>query len=346
MIMVIFGAGASYDSVPAVPAAHQYRRDKLSARPPLATELFDDRLTFAAALRNFPQCNPIIPYLRSLPNEETIEHALEMLQIESDSDPERRRQLAAVRYYLHSMIWECDVSWKDRAGGITNYVTILDQLRRCRQTLGTGPVLLITFNYDRLIEYALPSVGITITDLPHYIQHESFKLYKLHGSVHWAREVDTPIADLNHRADRHVAYELIDRAATDLKVSNRFRTVSAYPIAKIENVPLFPALALPVETKLGFECPSDHLDSLCSHLDKITKILVVGWRATEGHFLSLLKQHVTSEVHVQAVAGGEEEGKQILKRFVGLGFPVVGHVIDGGFTDYIVSREAERFFGT
>jgi hypothetical protein len=43
MIMVIFGAGASYDSVPSrSPKIGIYRRKMLPSRPPLATELFLD----------------------------------------------------------------------------------------------------------------------------------------------------------------------------------------------------------------------------------------------------------------------------------------------------------------
>ena len=77
MIMVIFGAGASYDSVPSRPPS-QYVRRNLISRPPLATELFLDYDFFADSLRRFPQCKPIVPYLQSLPPGETIEHTLEV----------------------------------------------------------------------------------------------------------------------------------------------------------------------------------------------------------------------------------------------------------------------------
>jgi hypothetical protein len=42
MFMVIFGAGASYDSVPSRPPNFAYRRQFLVSRPALATELFLD----------------------------------------------------------------------------------------------------------------------------------------------------------------------------------------------------------------------------------------------------------------------------------------------------------------
>jgi hypothetical protein len=267
MMMVVFGAGASYDSAPARPSG-KYPGRMLPARPPLATELFLDSGLFAAALRNFPQCNAIVPYLRSIPAGVTLEHVLESLQAEGESDPERKRQMAAIRFYLHFMIWECGDAWVGETAGITNYVTLIDQLRRCRES--SEPVVLVTFNYDRLIEEALNSIGTTITDIPDYIKHDRFKLFKLHGSVHWGREVETPIADVVNRNAWEIGRELIDRAS-ELKISDRYRMSPHRPIGKIDNVPLFPAIAIPVETKRNFECPGDHWIHFALSLERLQR---------------------------------------------------------------------------
>jgi hypothetical protein len=94
MIMVIFGAGASYDSAPDFPP-NEFKRHypQCRNRPPLATELFLNDGIFSDSLKRFPQCNPIIPYLRSVPKGRTIEEVLGMLQAEGESDPERKRQI-------------------------------------------------------------------------------------------------------------------------------------------------------------------------------------------------------------------------------------------------------------
>jgi hypothetical protein len=70
MLMVIFGAGASYDSCPTYPpgTAVPASPDSLNHyhRPPLAIELFEDRPVFAEAIEHyFPECQPIVPRLRS-----------------------------------------------------------------------------------------------------------------------------------------------------------------------------------------------------------------------------------------------------------------------------------------
>jgi hypothetical protein len=109
---------------------------------------------------------------------------------------------------------------------MTNYVTLLDQLRRCKQR--EDPVLLATFNYDQMIEDALSSVGITINDLVHYIQNDAFKLFKLHGSVHWAREVETEIPNVTERNAWDLVNELIERVG-DLKIRDRCRMVPNSP---------------------------------------------------------------------------------------------------------------------
>lgn len=255
MIMVIFGAGASYDSVPSRPLKI-YTREKLLNRPPLAKELFLDMGVFAESLRQFSQLKPIVPYLQSIAPQKNIEHVLGELQAEGEKDSERKRQMAAIRYYLHFVIWACELQWDDVAHGTTNYVTLLDQLRRSRRE--NEPVLLVTFNYDRMIESALSSLKISISEISHYIQHNTFKLFKLHGSVHWAREVDSPITNIGELNQWQVASDLID-TAPNLKITDRWRLVDTRPIGKIGDTPLFPAIAVPVEMKRDFECPNDHL---------------------------------------------------------------------------------------
>lgn len=80
MIMVVFGAGASYDSNPSAnpmligPALSSYEQTLEAARMPLAKELFQDREMFSEKLSLYPRCHPIIPLLRS---ENQIEQILQ-----------------------------------------------------------------------------------------------------------------------------------------------------------------------------------------------------------------------------------------------------------------------------
>src|SRR2546425_1105282 len=125
MLMVIFGAGASYDSASAL------RPDRVSAtwRPPLANQLFD-LSRFGNLVSQFPKCHPLITYLQA--PDSNVEEVLEKYQNESKGDPERIRQLAAVRYYLQTMLYTCMVGWQGETKGVTNYKTLMDLIRHER----------------------------------------------------------------------------------------------------------------------------------------------------------------------------------------------------------------------
>src|SRR6266704_7202742 len=59
MLLVIFGAGASFDSAPTYPpGANVLGGDRLNNfhRPPLANELFENRPVFAEAITRLPEC--------------------------------------------------------------------------------------------------------------------------------------------------------------------------------------------------------------------------------------------------------------------------------------------------
>jgi hypothetical protein len=98
MLMVVFGAGASYDSSPDYPPQEWFIHE--SERMPLANQLFDNRREFVEALSYFPKCLPIVPYLRDRGDGIAIERVLQDLQEEAAEYRERYKQLAAVRYYL------------------------------------------------------------------------------------------------------------------------------------------------------------------------------------------------------------------------------------------------------
>jgi hypothetical protein len=50
-----------------------------------------------------------------------------------------------------------------------------------------------------------------------------------------------------------------------------------------------PALAIPVLTKAAFECPDSHIELLREVAHETDKVLIVGWRGSETHFLDLWK---------------------------------------------------------
>ncbi len=252
MLMVIFGAGASYDSVPSRPAGAP-ARDELERlyRPPLANSLFEDRTNFERVMDQFPRCKPIIPFLRKSAGDFSVEEVLERLQNEAEGYPKAQRQLAAIRFYLQLVILETEVNWVSHvAKDITNYNTLMDRIERFREK--DEMVCLVTFNYDTLIERILPTVDIEIKRLDDYIIDKRYKLIKLHGSANWGRGIETPIRDANKREFSLVANELIDQAP-DLKITDNYFMVNwkqkespHIPVYFDRQEPFFPAIAIPV----------------------------------------------------------------------------------------------------
>ena len=342
MLMVIFGAGASYDSLDAKPPGARQPGWIIDEefRPPLANELFGYRGMFADAMARFAKLQPIVPLLRQ-PRGKNIETILRELQSEANDYPERHRQLMAVRYYLHYMLWECERNWKAASKNVTNYKALLDKINRWR----TGKeVSLVTFNYDTLLEDAMPSVGLTVTKLDDYVFGDpAYKVFKLHGSVNWARIVETavPYRDVNPWV---VASDHIERAAR-LRITDDFVIINQHPCGTWENrFGLVPAVAVPVEKKAYFECPPRHLVELERLLPRVSKILLIGWRATEDHFLELLTKHLKGPIRALVVAGSEGEARNVaigLKNGPLAKIAFDWEVSPGGFTEFIVNQRAD-----
>jgi hypothetical protein len=150
--MVIFGAGASYDSCSSSPPARDQARGE--ARPPLANELFLNLPAFRDHLKKYPQCRPLVPILEKAPDVEKVFGSWQ-----AGADHLRLRQLAAIRYYLRDLIYTCERQWNDLTRGVSNYGTVLDQVR------SQPKVALVTFNYDTMIERALADLRVHIDSM-------------------------------------------------------------------------------------------------------------------------------------------------------------------------------------
>jgi hypothetical protein len=106
MLLVIVGAGASFDSVHQLPP-NKYALEPLSFqnqrlnheafRPPLAYQLFEDRELFRNFMNTFHQFKALVPRLRS--TTVPIEKQLAMFEEQGKDFPLRYQQIAAIRYY-------------------------------------------------------------------------------------------------------------------------------------------------------------------------------------------------------------------------------------------------------
>ena len=150
MLLVIFGAGASYDSAPDfAPPQPQAGQQNFGPpptppnprefwRPPLTSQLFlDSNGEFGGIVRNYPKLLPILPHLRRPSSDRSVEEELEAWQAEASGDPERKRQLFSIRYYLHDLLLKVSTEWLKQTSDVTNYVC--SSTRSDTLTRGTSP---------------------------------------------------------------------------------------------------------------------------------------------------------------------------------------------------------------
>ncbi|MGO9865731.1 MAG: hypothetical protein ACLPLR_19165 [Terriglobales bacterium] len=275
-------------------------------------------------MESFPYCQPLIPLLRK-PGV-AVEQELAKIQAEADGYPERHRQLAAIRYYIRRALWECQNRWQQVHHGITNYLTLLDEIERWRLEKKEY-VCFVTFNYDLMLEEAMGRVlRLEIRDMDSYHKWENYSLFKLHGSVNWGRVVE----GLSSEGGSPVRFyqHLIDTVnPTNPSVTQRYMRCDKDMRPEPDTgVVLFPALSIPVEKKDEFSCPRAHVKALKEMLPEVTKMITIGWRATEEEFLKMLQASrsvviagIRQPLELLVVTGSREGTEQTVKNLAPYG---------------------------
>jgi len=306
MLLVIFGAGASYDSADA-----RFGGIVPSQPPPLAAGLVGRRFDRLSA--DLPLCQPIIERLRSRMNEDDATTSLELelaaIMAAAQESPIRRQQLAAFRFHLYRLISTTTSTWLDELNGYTNYVALLNSILDWQVKVGAR-VRFVTFNYDELLEHALERYfdNWRFTSMRAYIERADYRVYKLHGSTNWARVI--PIGAEPARSMTEAVIEVAARGLPDgigdIEVTPVLQAVDS------NGALTMPAIAVPLADKTDFECPQQHLNSLRADLSHVTKVLMVGWRAAEPHAVRLLEgenspqRGLMPSYHLGLVSGNED----------------------------------------
>jgi hypothetical protein len=343
MLMVIFGAGASYDSFPsAPPAATSVFHDD---RMPLATELFENRHNFAEVIDEFPECRPLIGPLRHCAPNEGVERVLERLQTQSENDSQGQKEITAIRYYLQKIIWQCERRWEMRHHGATNYSSLLYQIRNCSKP--DEPVSFVTFNYDTMLEQAMPTLSRSIVNMRSYIDHR-FSIFKVHGSVNWRRVLAWVPFSVREFDSEAVPQQVINATPLISKYlsDSEFIMVDELNANKIEQqqeeYALFPAIAIPVENKSHFELPPNQFEQLQKTLPMVTKLLVIGWRATDKPFLDLLSKFQGNKLSVSIVCENDEKAKEVRLNIHRASVKADYSTYGSGFTDFVTRNDVAR----
>jgi hypothetical protein len=122
MLMVVFGAGASHDSVPKANWSHEMAANADNHQPPVASSLFDlHRTPFLTAARRFDVAGAggLITELQAAAQHgsESVEENLQGQALRAAGDDLTVQcQLLAVRYYLKEVVATSTSVWEELAG--------------------------------------------------------------------------------------------------------------------------------------------------------------------------------------------------------------------------------------
>lgn len=358
-LMVVFGAGASFDSFAEVPPTSGFDNVNpvvhgaldIEWRLPLAQGLFSRQ--YGGIAVRYPHCQRLFPLLR---RSTAIEQTLEEIVASTGDDPSVLRELMAMRYYLRDVIQISEIRWKRFTSGITNYSELLGVLRGW-QLRRKGVIGLTTFNYDQLLDDAWAGVLHRATfPLEAHIEDPNWKLLKVHGSVNWLRRVEnveevTPPnrRDLTPEETEHLRYIEALSSVHQLAWSQTYATTQELQTAcneRANNAIWVPAIAMPTQRKTSFECPQAHLLALRKLIPQVTHILAIGWRGAEQHFLSLWQgpNKPVNLQRIQIVTGSEPDAQEVTRNFSGAGLTCSDvRIASSGFSAFLQSGRLKDF---
>jgi hypothetical protein len=303
----------------------------------LAKDLFENRENFSRALTQYPYISSVVGRLRRLNRTGgSLEDNLEALKLEGANHQPTQWALNAMRFYLRDIIRECGQAWQSESRGSTHYAEMVRTLDIWRAS-HLEPILFVTFNYDTLLEEALRiSLNVVLnrsdqhdSSLSTYVNGNDYRLIKLHGSIDW--EIAVPYGSFDSRAPAEVE-TLIRRS--NITLTDYFAYVGRF---RGENVVAYPAIGVPTQNKSDsdFACPKLHQQRLIEALPKVTKLIAIGWRGAERHFLDVLNGRLTNVEHALAVADSVENAQETVKHLRTVG--VKAAPLGGGFSGFIES---------
>jgi hypothetical protein len=106
-----------------------------------------------------------------------------------------------------------------------------------------------------------------------------------------------------------------------------------------------PALALPLRTKTVFSCPPEHLEQLRQKLPQVTRVLTIGWKGQDQHFLDELRKAKAGRCEMLIVTKSERGGAVVAEALnrAGVSGHVTEHLGENAFTTLFKSDKLHEF---
>lgn len=90
--------------------------------------------------------------------------------------------------------------------------------------------------------------------------------------------------------------------------------------------------------------PPDHIEALQAFLPQVSRMLIVGWRATEANFLRLLAETLPHGLHGLVVCSSQDGARATIEQLQGAGIDTSDfHAYQQGFSNLVVGPEIREF---
>lgn len=344
-LLVILGAGASHDSLANSSAVNV---------PPLTDGLVTDNALTKEILSKYGPARPIYDYLNRrlrVTNDksgaQSLEVALSEYRSRASHDPEVSKQLTAFRFYLRDLLYATAEEVQEARGGVSNYLTLTTECINWAKLTGRS-VCFVNFNYDPLLEWALASfTDFNPVGWGSYTKGPTYYVVKPHGSVlwHWVAE-HIQVANGYAEAKRAIeAGELTENDPHRLTASTR--PIFSAPLGDgLSHRAVYPALALPIDGGKSFAWPGaqdelftvDNPNGTNKSFSRgaFGRVLTIGWRGSEPHFIQRLIPLVTDDALFWFVTYGTDSGTETESNMAALLRPrSMSYVFEAGFSSFL-----------
>lgn len=340
--MIIFGAGATYD--------FSYSDNiKEKDRPPLTKDLFADE--YDDILGNYPGARVLSSRILTAPNVEVFFQE-QWNDIKNHFDPDSLNKIVNTQYYFHELF--LTITEKCKSEKRSNYVSLAELIAKYTVTQSSS-ILLVSFNYDTLLEKALnTSLGLKYSEIDNYVDSKrKIYVFKPHGSCNWIRKFSHfPTSYGRQGTNEFFSKMMYDNIAC---YGDIFENLEPDIFVKddpdftnnnnFQNPAYLPQLLIPYTDKDEFIMPLFHRQTLEDNLESVEEILIIGWKGTERVFKELLKKKLgNKEVKITLINNGDQTVVTELQEC----FKQVNWAEEKTFSDFIKKsgKETPDFFKT
>lgn len=338
--MIILGAGASYDC----------GIDDEENKPPLANSLFSKKFIGSTSTYQgaFQLC-------ADLAHTHDIEAYFQRIwdRVVEYYDPNALSKIIDVQFYLHELFM--GISSKCRNPMKSNYKSLVNLLDE--YTIKSNEkVLIVSFNYDLLLEDALHHcVNYNFDHIDDYVDYSRRKilLFKPHGSCNFIRRLNSSIAEIlpPHYEMRSVSTlaQFLYKGKKDLhyiagKLDGEIELLGREEVLsntdRPELVTYLPQLLIPFKAKDSFVMPEKHEAWMQHFLSNIDEIIVIGWKGTEAKFQDLLHQNIGNrKVTITTITHGDNCAKEQFNRSIP---KAVYKELEADFSEFIKNSISEN----